>query len=118
MLLFILLKLEVNNPYCIGFIYESCWLFGIILVNTEQWRAEIGSFNGCSQYLIVKLHLNLLSLLFSMFLLTFCIITITVCYITKLQIFLCLTTLFLCDFLAFLLASISYSNLVISLSLF
>ena len=79
-------------------------------VNTEQWHAEIGSFNGCSQHLIVKLHLNLLNLLFSMFLLTFCIIAITVCYITKLQIFLYLTTLFLCDFLAFLSTSISYSN--------
>ena len=118
MLLFILLNLEVNHPYCIGFIYESCLLFGIMPVNTEQWRAEIGSFNGCSQYIIVKLHLNFLNLLFSMFLVTFCIITITVCYITKLQIFLYITTLFLCDFLAFLSTSISYSNLVISLSLF
>ena len=79
-------------------------------VNTEQWRAEIGSFNGCSQHLIVKLHLNLLNLLFSMFLVSSCIIAITVCYITKLQIFLYLTTLFLCDFLAFLSTSISYSN--------
>ena len=79
-------------------------------VNTEQWRAEIGSFNGCSQHLIVKLHLNLLNLLFSMFLVSSCIIAITVCYITKLQIFLYLTTLFLCDFQAFLSTSISYSN--------
>ena len=79
-------------------------------VNTEQWRAEIGSFNGCSQHLIVKLHLNLLNLLFSMFLVSSCIIAITVCYITKLQFFLYLTTLFLCDFLAFLSTSISYSN--------
>ena len=79
-------------------------------VNTEQWRAEIGSFNGCSQHLIVKLHLNLLNLLFSMFLVSCCITAITVCYITKLQIFLYLITLFLCDFLAFLSTSISYSN--------
>ena len=79
-------------------------------VNTEQWRAEIGSSNGCSLHLIVKLHLNLLNLLFSMFLVSSCIIAITVCYITKLQIFLYLTTLFLCDFLAFLSTSISYSN--------
>ena len=78
--------------------------------NTEQWHAEIGSFNGCSQHLIVKLHLNLLNLLFSMFLVSSCIIAITVCYITKLQIFLYLTTLFLCDFQAFLSTSISYSN--------
>ena len=55
-----------------------------------------------------KLHLNLLNLLFSMFLVSFCIIEITVCYITKLQNYLYLTTLFLCDFLAFLLISISY----------
>ena len=45
-------------------------------VNTEQWRAEIGSFNGRSQHLIVKLHLNLLNLLFSMFLVSSCIIAI------------------------------------------
>ena len=56
-------------------------------VNNEQWHAEIGSFNGCSLHLIVKLHLNLLNLLFSMFLASFCITAITVCYITKLQIF-------------------------------
>ena len=79
-------------------------------VNTEQWRAEIGSFNGCSQHLIVKLHLNLLNLLFSMFLVSFCIFAITVCDITKLQFFLYLVTLFLCHFLAFLSTSISYSN--------
>ena len=78
--------------------------------NTEQWHAEIGSFNGCSQHLIVKLHLNLLNLLFSMFVVSFCIIAITVCYITKFQIILYLTTLFLCDFLAFLSTSILYSN--------
>ena len=81
-----------------------------MLVNTEQWPAEIGSLNGCSLHLIVKLHLNLLNLLFSMFLVSFCIIAITVCYITKLQKFLYLTTLFLCDFLAFLLIFISYIN--------
>ena len=34
-------------------------------VNTEQWGAEIGSFNGCSLHLNVKLHLHLLNLLFS-----------------------------------------------------
>ena len=70
-------------------------------VNTEQWHAEIGSFNGCSQHLIAKLHLDLLNLLFSMFLVSSCIIAITVCYITKLHFFLYLTTLFLCDFQAF-----------------
>ena len=59
-----------------------------------------------------KLHLNLLNLLFSMFLVSFCIIEITVCYITKLQNSLYLTTLFLCDFLAFLLISISYINFI------
>ena len=79
-------------------------------VNTEQWGAEIGSFNGCSLHLNVKLHLHLLNLLFSMFLVSFCIIAITACYITKLQIFLYLTTVFLCDFLAFLSTSISYCN--------
>ena len=79
-------------------------------INTEQWQAEIGSFNDCSQHLIVKLLLNLLNLLFSMFLVSFFIIAITVCYITKPQIFLYLTTLFLCDFLAFLSTSTSYSN--------
>ena len=81
-----------------------------MLVNTEQWPAEIGNLNGCSLHLIVKLHLNLLNLLFSMFLVSFCIIAITVCYITKLQKFLYLSTQFLCDFLAFLLISISYIN--------
>ena len=80
-------------------------------VDTEKWRAEIGSFNGCSLHLTVKLQLNLLNLLFSMFLVSFCIFAIAVCYITNLQIFLYLTTLFLCDFLAFLSTSVSYSNL-------
>ena len=79
-------------------------------VNTAQRHAEIGSLNGCSLHLIVKLHLNLLNLLFSMFLVSFCIIAKTVCYITKLQFFLHLTTLFLCNFLAFLATNISYSN--------
>ena len=73
-------------------------------VNIEQWRAEIGSFNGCSQHSIVKLHLNLLNLLFSMFLVSSCTIAITACYVTKLQKFLYL------DFQAFLSTSISYSN--------
>ena len=110
MLLFILLNLKVNHHYCIGFIKEGCVLYGIMPVNTEQWRAEIGSFNGCSLHLIVKLRLNLLNLLFSMLLMSFYVIAISACYITKFQIFLYLTTLFLYDFLAFLSTSISCSN--------
>lgn len=52
-------------------------------VNIEQWCAEIESFNGCSLYSIVKLHLNLFNLLFHVFLVFICIIELTVCYITK-----------------------------------
>lgn len=56
-------------------------------VNIEKCYAEIGSFNGCLLYSIVKLHLNLLNLLFHMFLVFICIIKLTVCYITKFQVF-------------------------------
>ena len=81
-------------------------------VNTEQWRVEIGNFNGCSLHSIVKLHLNLFNLLLNVFLVSFCIIAITPCFITKFQILLYLTTLlfFLCDFLLFPLTFISHSN--------
>ena len=61
-------------------------------------------------HLIVKLHLNLLNFLFSMFLVSFSSIVITVCYITKFEIFLYLTTLLLCGFLTFLSMPIFYSN--------
>ena len=112
MLLYILLNLKVNHHYCIGFIYEGYLLHGIMPVNIEQRRAEIGKFNGCSLHSIVKLHLNLFNLLFNMFLVSFCIITITVCFITNFQILLYIITLFLflCDFLPFLSPFISYSN--------
>ena len=76
----------------------------------EQWRVEIGSYNGCSLHSIVKLHLNLFNLLFSISPVSFCIIVITVSYITKFQVFLYLSTLLLYDFLIFLSISISYSN--------
>ena len=76
-LLFMFLNLEVNHHYCIGFIWGGCLLHGIMPVNTEQWHAEIGSFNGCSQHSVVKLRLNLFNLLL---LVSFCIIAIIVCY--------------------------------------
>ena len=28
-------------------------------VDTEQWHAEIGNFNGCLHYAVIKLKLNL-----------------------------------------------------------
>ena len=63
-------------------------MYGITPDNTEQWHAKIGSFKGSSLHLIVKLHLHLLNVLFSMFLVSFCIIATTVFYITELQILL------------------------------
>ena len=86
--------------------------YEIMPVNTEQWRAEIGSFNGCSLHLIV----NLLNLLFRMFLVSFCIIAkLSVISVNSkyiyIYIYVYLTTLlFLCDFLVFLSPSIPYSN--------
>ena len=115
-LLFVLLNLEVNYHYCIGFIGESCLLYWIMPVNIDQWCAEIWDFNGCSLHSIVKLHLNLFNLLFSMFLVSFCIIAITVCYITKFQNFSYLTTFFMCDFLLFFQTVFLTAILVISIS--
>ena len=116
MLLFIFLNLEVNHHYCIGFIQESCLLYGIMSVNIKQWLAEIGGFNACSLHSIVKLHLDLFNLLFNMFLVSFSIIAVTACYITKFQILLYLATLFLCVFYLFFQPLFLTAILVISVS--
>ena len=34
-------------------------------VDTEQWHAETGNFNGCLYYAIVKLKLNLFNIMLS-----------------------------------------------------
>ena len=34
-------------------------------VDIEQWHAEIGNFNGCLHYAIVKLGLNLFNIMLS-----------------------------------------------------
>ena len=71
MLLFIFLNWEVNHHYCIGFIWEGCLLYGLMLFNIKQWFAEIGNFNGYSLHSVVKLHLNLFNLLFNMYMFLF-----------------------------------------------
>ena len=32
-------------------------------VDIEQWRAEIGNFNGCLHYAIIKLEINLFNIM-------------------------------------------------------
>ena len=112
MIRFKFLKFEANHQCCIGFVSEGCLSIEVMPVNIGQSRVKIGNFHICSLHSIVKLHLNLFNLLFSMFLVSFYIIAITSCFITKFQIILYLTTLylFLCDFIPFLSIFIPYGN--------
>ena len=50
-------------------------------VDIKQWRAEIGTFNGCSQLTAVTLYLNMRHLISNMFLVLICTIPLPVCYI-------------------------------------
>ena len=59
-------------------------------VDIEQWRAEIGNFNGCSQFSVVKLYLNMRNLIKIMFLKLICTFSLFACYI-KLYVFSYLT---------------------------
>ena len=36
---------------------------GIMLVDIEQWHAEIGNFHGCLHYAIIKLEINLFNIM-------------------------------------------------------
>ena len=47
-------------------------------VDIEQWRAEIGNFNGCSQLSVIKLYLNMRNLI-NMFLVLICTLDLPVC---------------------------------------
>ena len=48
-------------------------------VEIEQWHAEIGNFNGCSQLSVIKLFLNMCNLLNNMFLVLICTFALSVC---------------------------------------
>ena len=50
-------------------------------VDIEQWRAEIGTFNECSQLSVVTLYLNMRNLISNMFIVLICTISLPVCYI-------------------------------------
>ena len=41
-------------------------------VDIEQWHAETGDFNGCSQLSVVKLYLNMRNLMNNMFFVLIC----------------------------------------------
>ena len=56
-------------------------------IDIEQWRAEIGNFNGHSQHSIVNLYLNLSNLLSYIVLMFICIFVLTLSLIIKLQSF-------------------------------
>ena len=45
------------------FILGGYSYIGIMLVDIEQWRAEIGNFNGCLHYAIIKLEINLFNIM-------------------------------------------------------
>ena len=47
-------------------------------VDIEQWRAEIGNFNGCSQLSVIKLYLNMCNLI-NMLLVLICTFALSVC---------------------------------------
>ena len=107
---FTFLNLEGTHPYCIWFKEVGCSWYAITSVNSEQYRAEIGSFNECLIHSILKLHQNLFNLFLNMLLVVFSIIALTVCYIIKCKVLLYLTILFLYVFLPFLSTSVYYSN--------
>ena len=48
-------------------------------VETEQWHAEIGNFNGWSQLSVIKLFLNMCNLINNMFLVLICTFALSVC---------------------------------------
>ena len=45
--------------------YESSSCLGIMPRETEQWRAQIGNFNGYFHYAVIKLKLNLFHIMTS-----------------------------------------------------
>ena len=42
-----------------GFMKKGSACLEIMPVDAEQWRAEIGNFNGCLHYAVIKRKLNL-----------------------------------------------------------